>query len=101
MPSFRVDTPQRVYDAIVERGSIARIPEFLPAKAGKVFIVTTEDVWKLHGAALQLSLGSRAHKVLFFPGGEPNKRLAQVESLADQMVEAGGDRAEVGGVVAV
>jgi 3-dehydroquinate synthase len=42
--------------------------------------------------------------VLFFPGGEPNKRLAQVEALAEQMVEAGADRSSIviafgGGIV--
>lgn len=104
MPSFRVDTPQRAYDAIVERGSVARVAEFIPARAGMAFVVTTQDVWQLHGAALQRSLGSRPHKVLFFPGGEPNKRLSQVEALADQMVEAGGDRSSIvisfgGGIV--
>src|ERR1019366_9669877 len=45
MPGFRVETPQRAYDAIVERGSLARIAEFLPARAGKLFVVTTADGW--------------------------------------------------------
>ncbi len=104
MPSFRVDTPQRAYDAIVERGAIARVSEFIPVKAGTAFVVTTADVWQLHGDALKRSLGSRTHQVLFFPGGEPNKRMSQVEALADQMVEAGGDRSSIviafgGGIV--
>ena len=104
MPSFRVDTPQRAYDAIVARGCVSRVAEFIPANAGMAFVVTTADVWKLHGATLERSLGSRPYKVLFFPGGEPNKRLTQVEALADQMVEAGGDRSSIviafgGGIV--
>ncbi|MEP6962332.1 MAG: 3-dehydroquinate synthase [Acidobacteriota bacterium] len=104
MPSFRVDTPQRAYDAIVERGAIARVAEFIPARAGMAFVVTTADVWQLHGAELQRALASRPHKVLFFPGGEPNKRMTQVETLAEQMVEAGGDRSSLviafgGGIV--
>lgn len=104
MPSFRVETPQRAYDAIVERGSLGRVAEFLPARAGTVFVVTTEDVWKLHGGKVQTALSGRTHKVLFFPGGEPNKRLSQVEALAEQMIEAGGDRSSVvvafgGGIV--
>jgi 3-dehydroquinate synthase len=92
MPTFRVETPQRVYDAIVERGSIARLAEFVPPRAGRIFVVTTEDVWALHGAKLTKALSSRDHSVLFFPGGEPRKRLVEVEALAEQMVEAGGDR---------
>ncbi len=104
MPSFRVDTPQRAYDAIVERGCVSRVAEFIPAKSGIVFVVTTADVWQLHGDALKRSLGSRAHNVLFFPGGEPNKRMSQVEALADQMVDADGDRSSIviafgGGIV--
>jgi 3-dehydroquinate synthase len=101
MPSYRVETPQRAYDAIVERGSLRRVAEFIPLGAGKLFVVTTTDVWELHGAALKQSL--HAH-VLIFPGGEPRKRLAEVEALAEQMVEAGGDRSSLviafgGGIV--
>lgn len=104
MPSFRVATPQRAYDAIVERGAVARAAEFLPPRSGTVFVVTTADVWDLHGAALAEALAGRAHHVLLFPGGEPNKRLSQVEALAEQMVQAGGDRSSVviafgGGIV--
>ena len=53
MPSFRVQTPQRAYDAIVSRGSVSRLPEFLPARAGKIFVVTTNDVWAHHGALVE------------------------------------------------
>ena len=99
MPGFRVETPQRAYDAIVERGSIARIGEFLPARAGKLFVVTTVDVWGFHGAAVEKALAGRPHQVLFFPGGEPRKKMAEVETLAEQMIAGGGDRSSV--VVAV
>ena len=101
MPSFRVDTPQRSYDAIVERGCLGRIQ--IPG-TGKVFVVTTEDVFRLHGTAIEPSLGGRELCVLTFPGGEPRKRLAEVEKLAEQMIEAGGDRSSIvvafgGGIV--
>jgi len=108
MPSFRVETPQRAYDAIVERGALTRVGEFLPPGAGMVFVVTTADVFKLHGKTLHQALvnkhAAHKHKVLFFPGGEPNKRLAQLEALAEQMIGAGGDRSSVviafgGGIV--
>jgi 3-dehydroquinate synthase len=98
MPSFRVQTPQRTYDAIVERGAIRRIQEFLPA--GKVFVVTTRDVWDLHGAAFS----QIPHNTIFFPGSESRKRLSEVESMAEQMLAAGADRSSVvvafgGGIV--
>src|ERR1700691_334360 len=101
MPSYRVETPQRAYDAIVERGCLRRVAEFVPKGAGKLFVVTTADVWQLHGASLKTSLN--AH-VLIFPGSEPRKRLAEVEALAEQMVEAGADRSSAilafgGGIV--
>ncbi len=104
MPSFRVETPQRAYDAVVERGSLTRIAEFLPPRAGKIFVVTTADVWDFHGAALERALTGRPHQVLFFLGGEPRKKMAEVEALAEQMVEGGGDRSSVvvafgGGIV--
>src|SRR5215467_2774444 len=103
-PPIRVETPQRAYDAIVERGCIARLPEFLPKRSGGIFIATTADVWQLHGASVRSALASRAHEVLLFPGGEPRKRLAEVETLGEQMVQAGGDRSSVvvafgGGIV--
>jgi 3-dehydroquinate synthase len=104
MPSFRVETPQRAYDAIVERGALARVAEFLPSKPGMLFVVTTADVFKLHGKSLHQAIAAYKHKVLFFPGGEPNKRLTQLEALAEQMILAGGDRSSVvvafgGGIV--
>ena len=86
MPGFRVETQQRAYDAIVERGSLARVAEFLPDRASKIFVVTTADVWELHGAKVEHTLAGRAHQTLFFPGGEPRKKMAEVEALAEQMM---------------
>jgi len=104
MPTFRVETPQRGYDAVVERGCLGRIAEFVPPGAGKLLVVSTADVWKLHGAALQTALGRHDLGPLLFPGGEARKRLAEVESLAERMIQAGADRSSVlvafgGGIV--
>jgi 3-dehydroquinate synthase len=93
MPSFSVRTSSASYDAVVERGELGQVRAHIPASVSKVFIVTTADVWELHGGKLTSGLSGRQHNVLFFPGGEERKRLASVEALADQMVEAGGDRA--------
>jgi 3-dehydroquinate synthase len=100
MPVFRVETPQRSYDAVVERGVLKRIPDFLPPKCGKIFVVTTPDVWGLHSAAF----ADIPHEVIFFPGGESRKRLAEVELMADQMLARGADRSSLviafgGGIV--
>ncbi len=95
MPSFAVETPQRRYPIVVERGCLARLSEYIPARAGKVFFVSTEDVWRLHGHLLKDAEGSHAAEILLFPGSEERKRLAEVEGLAERMVELGGDRSSV------
>ncbi len=96
MPSYVVETPERCYPILVERGGVSRLREYIPARAGKIFFVSTEDVWQLHGHTVARDL---AHQVLFFPGGETRKRLAEVEALAEQMIQKGADRASL--IVAV
>jgi 3-dehydroquinate synthase len=104
MPSFEVKTPQHTYSAIVERGILGRAAEYLPAKTGKVFVVTTEDVWRHQGEALAKGLSGRQHNTLFLPGGEIQKRLAPLEAMAEEMVKRGADRSSLviafgGGIV--
>jgi len=103
MPSFEVCTPQRSYLAVVERGVLARAAQYLPQKRGKLFVVTTRDVWDLHGPTLASGLASE-FELLFFPGGEDRKRFSEVEALAEEMVGRGGDRSSLviafgGGIV--
>ncbi len=100
MQRFSVSTPRRDYSAFIGRGVLQQVAEHIPAKTGKIFILTTQDVWDLHGA----KLGLPDAKVLIFPGGEDRKRISEVESLAEQMVMAGGDRSSLvvafgGGIV--
>src|SRR5882672_8683756 len=104
MPSFRVETPQCSYSAIVERGVIAQAAKYIPPKTGKVFVVTTQDVWRHAGPALQKGLTGIDCEILHLPGGEDNKRLAPVEQLAEEMVRRGADRSSMviaygGGIV--
>jgi 3-dehydroquinate synthase len=104
MPTFLVETPRHRYDAMVQRGVLERVTEYLPPRAGKLFVVSTEDVWRHQGARLEGGLGGVPHDVLFLPGGEHQKRLAPLEELAEEMVRRGGDRSSVvvafgGGIV--
>jgi 3-dehydroquinate synthase len=104
MPSFRVETPQHTYAAVVERGVIASTAQYLPPNAGKVFVVSDEAIWEHQGARVARALASVDNEVLFLPGGEDQKRLAPLEVLADRMVELGADRTSVivafgGGIV--
>src|SRR5215467_11128571 len=104
MPTYQVETPQRRYAAIVERGAIGRAAQYIPAKTGKVFVVTTEDVWRHAGPQLAAGLSYVSYDVLHLPGGEDQKRLAPVEQLAERMVQLGADRSSIviaygGGIV--
>lgn len=95
MPTYQVQTGRQSYPCVVERGVLARAAAYLPARAGKVFIATTSDVWNLYGETLRTGLKDIDCKPLFFPGGEATKRFEHVESLAEQMVEAGADRSSI------
>ena len=104
MPTFRVATPQRCYSAVVERGVLGQAGQYIPAGAGKVFVISTEDVWRHVGATLARGLQGIAFEVLHLPGGEDRKRLAFVEQLAEEMVRRGADRGSLviacgGGIV--
>jgi len=101
MPSFAVTTALRAYEVVVARGVLGRAADYLPPRAGKVFVLTTADVWRFYGARL---CSGRDPELLFFPGGEERKRLAEVEALAEEMVARGGDRSSLviafgGGIV--
>jgi 3-dehydroquinate synthase len=104
MPTFAVRTASRSYDAIVERGILNRAGSYVAASACAVFVVTTADVWRLHGERLEGSLGGRRRELLFFAGGEERKRLDEVERLASEMASRGGERSSLivafgGGIV--
>jgi 3-dehydroquinate synthase len=104
MPTFRVETPRHCYSAVVERGVLGQAGQYIPAGAGKVFVISTEDVWRHVGAALTRGLPGIAFEVLHLPGGEDRKRLAFVEQLAGEMVQRGADRGSMviacgGGIV--
>ena len=95
MQSYVVETPHRSYPIVVERGGLSKLGEHIPTAAGKLFLLSTEDVWQLHGDALLRAIGGLPREVLFFCGGEVRKRMAEVEALAEQMVEKGADRSSV------
>lgn len=104
MPSFSITTGHHTYSAVVERGVLARLADYLPASVGKVFLISNEEVWRLHGTRVQDALASRPVDVLYFPPGEGHKRLSSVETVAEQMVGLGADRASLiialgGGIV--
>lgn len=90
VPQFEVVTRQHRYPCVVGRGVLASVAQHVPARAGKVFVATTRDVWHLHGGKLAIDA-----KPLFFPGGEANKRFEHVEAMAEEMIASGADRSSV------
>ncbi|MDQ6699578.1 MAG: 3-dehydroquinate synthase [Acidobacteriota bacterium] len=104
MTSFLVSTPQGNYEAVVQRGLIERVGDYIPKAAGKIFVVTTGDVWKHQGSRLRRGLVDVGYETLYLPGGEEQKRLAPAETLAGEMIERGADRSSLivafgGGIV--
>src|SRR5205814_9165710 len=85
-------------------GRRERILPFIPARAGKVFVGSTEAVWQLHGERVRAGLSGLVYDAIFLPGGEERKRLIHLEAAAEQMVARGADRSSVvvafgGGIV--
>jgi len=104
MPSIEVETRSRVYPAIVTRGILRRLGDYIAPATSKVFVLTTHDVWRHHRDALEVGLDGSPYHLLLFDGGEERKRLAQVEALAEKMVAEGADRSSLlvafgGGIV--
>jgi 3-dehydroquinate synthase len=57
----------------------------------RAFIVTSPEIWRLHGAALASGLPANP-TLLEVPAGESHKRLATIERLLEQLAEARADR---------
>lgn len=109
MPQVTIHVPPRPYQARIENGVLTRagsiLGELLP-QSSRIFVVTVPPVRKRWGAKLIRSLTSAGFKpqVIPMPDGEPSKRLATVEALADKLVRLGAERNAViialgGGVV--
>lgn len=109
MPQVTVHVPPRPYQALIENGLLTRagsvLADLLP-QGSRIFVVTVPPVRRRWGAKLIKSLKSAgfASEVIPMADGEPSKRLATVEALADKLVRRGADRRAVvialgGGVI--
>src|SRR5579863_5048548 len=109
MPQVTIHVPPRPYQARIENGLLARagsvLAELLP-QASRIFVITVPPVRRRWGAKFLRSLTAAGFKpqVLSMADGEPSKRLATVEALADKLARLGADRKAViialgGGVV--
>jgi 3-dehydroquinate synthase len=109
MAQVTIHVLPRPYQARIENGLLTRagalLSELFP-QASRVFVVTVTPVRKRWGTKLVRSLTAGGFKpqVLTMPDGEPAKRLATVEALAEKLAHLGADRKAVivalgGGVV--
>ena len=109
MPQATIHVLPRPYQAWIENGLLARsgsiLSDLLP-KASRVFVVTVPPVRRRWGAKFLASLKSSGFdpQVIVMPDGEPTKRLATVEKMAEKLAKLGADRRAViialgGGVV--
>ena len=109
MPQVTIHVPPRPYQAWIENGLLTRagavLGDLLP-QASRIFVITVPPVRKRWGSKLISSLKAEGFspQVIPMPDGEPTKRLATVEGLADKLVRLGADRKAVvialgGGVV--
>ena len=95
--TIHLSTPSATYDIEIGRGLLDTLhPRLVKAAAGKPFrpfLVTSPNIWKLWSKQVRASFPeAQSPTVLFLPSGEKHKRLAAVESLAEQLAEAGADR---------
>jgi len=99
MPStiIPVRTAFAVYDVEIAPGLLGSLGERLAAllPAGpRMFVVTSPEIWALHGEAFAAGLASEP-TVLYVASGEEHKRLATVERLAEELAGHGADRDSV------
>jgi 3-dehydroquinate synthase len=109
MPQVIIHVLPRPYQAWIENGLLTRagsvLSELLPL-ASRIFVITVPPVRKRWGSKLLASLKASGFtaQIIPMPDGEPTKRLATVEALADKLARLGADRKAViialgGGIV--
>ncbi|MFT3729264.1 MAG: 3-dehydroquinate synthase [Terricaulis sp.] len=99
----------RSYDVLIGAGLVARAGELIApfAKSKRVFIVSDENVWRCHGAALTQSLTAAGLSVAMeaeLPPGEMTKSFRWLEWLTGCLIDHGVERSDVivafgGGVI--
>lgn len=109
MPQATIHVQPRPYQAWIENGLLSRagsiLADLLP-QASRIFVVTVAPVKKRWGKKFLAALRAVgfAPRVILMPDGEPAKRLASVEAMAEKLARLGADRKAViialgGGVV--
>jgi 3-dehydroquinate synthase len=92
-----LSTPSATYDIHIGRDLLRTLhPRLIKLAAGKPFrpfLITSPNIWKLWSEKVRASFPeAQSPTVLFHPAGEKHKRFAAVETLAEQLAQAGADR---------
>ncbi len=98
--SVSLTTPSASYEIVIAAGLLStlekRLTKLTNGKLSKIFIVTSPEIWGLWSktvlSSFPASKKAESPTVLFLPPGERHKRMASVESLAQQLAESGADR---------
>lgn len=109
MPQATIHVLPRPYQAWIENGLLTRagsiLADLLP-QASRIFVVTVAPVRRRWGSKFLASLKASGFtpEVIAMPDGEPSKRLATVEAMAEKLARLGADRNAViiafgGGIV--
>jgi 3-dehydroquinate synthase len=95
VPVIPVNTPSANYNVTIApnllRTLYPRLLKLNPGKPFRSFVITSPNIWALWSKPFLASF-KEPPTVLFHPPGESHKRLASVESLAQQLSTAGADR---------
>ena len=106
--SIHIDLGARSYDVLIGQGLLARAGELIApfAKTKRVFIVTDQNVARLHRPALVASLDAAGLKnwTITLPPGEGSKNFSGLEMLTRHLLQAGVERSDLviafgGGVI--
>ena len=93
-----LSTPSATYDITVGAGLLPtlarRLAALTPAAASpRLFVISSPEIWSLWSTPLLASFpADQAPTPILLPAGEPHKRLASVERVADQLASSGADR---------
>ena len=95
----RVDLGPRSYDIIIGENLLAQLGErLIPlVQRPRVFVLSDETVWALHGDALEAGLqaSSLSASVMTVAAGEPTKNWDQLGRVVNWLLDAGADRDDV------
>ena len=106
--TVRVDLGVRSYDILISDGLVARAGTLISpfVSQSRVFVISDEIVWDLHGSHLRAGLQSGGLETfeLILPAGENTKSWSQLGEVLDWLLASGAGRDDVlvafgGGVI--